>query len=170
MHYGNFEKHLHRLQATVYPENEIKYHTAITKAAIKSLVTPLAGKISDVLDVGCGQGPALAEFLEIGLKAVGISLDDGDLKICREKGFSVSKQDMSFLEFPDNSFDLIWARHCMEHSPMPMVTLLEFERVARKGAYLYIEVPPDNSPHVENKNHYSMLSDEIGRASWGARV
>jgi len=159
MYHANFEKHLHRLQSTVYPESISVQHSHITKTAIKAFVEPKKQEIKNVLDVGCGQGPALEEFNILGLEAIGITLDDGDLNICREKGYLVEKQDMNFLTFQDESFDLVWARHCLEHSPMPMITLLEFERVVTPGGYVYIEVPQDDSVHVDNLNHYSMLSD-----------
>ena len=39
--------------------------------------------------------------------------------------------DYNFLEYPDNSFDLVFSRHSLEHSPFPVLTLMEWYRVAR---------------------------------------
>jgi ubiquinone/menaquinone biosynthesis C-methylase UbiE len=72
--------------------------------------------------------------------------------------------EQSFLDFPDGSFDLVWARHCVEHSVMPFFTLRGFRRILKPGGYLYLEVPaPDTTFHHEtNPNHYSVLS----RSGW----
>jgi len=72
--------------------------------------------------------------------------------------------DQSFLNFPDQAFEFIWCRHCLEHSIFPYFTLCEFFRLLKTKGYLYIEVPaPDTSCHHErNQNHYSVL----GKSMW----
>jgi len=70
--------------------------------------------------------------------------------------------DQSFLDLPANSFDLLYARHVLEHSPFPLLTLFEFNRVMKEKAYAYIEVPWAESIHADNPNHYSIL----GKRSW----
>jgi SAM-dependent methyltransferase len=72
--------------------------------------------------------------------------------------------DMSFLEFPEESFDLIWARHSLEHSLFPYFTLYVLASVLKHGGFFYAEVPaPDTSAyHHLNRNHYSCLT----RSSW----
>jgi predicted SAM-dependent methyltransferase len=71
--------------------------------------------------------------------------------------------DQSFLDFHDEEFDLIWCRHCLEHSIFPYLTLIEFFRVLKRKGYLYIEVPaPDTScKHQTNQNHYSVLNKSM---------
>ena len=72
--------------------------------------------------------------------------------------------DFAFLEFPDESFDLVWCRHAIEHSLFPFFTLAELHRVLKPGGVLYLEVPaPDTScRHQTNPNHYSVL----GKSMW----
>ena len=159
MDFSRLEGHLKRINSTIYPDLEMGYHAEITKTAINQFV--LSEKISKVLDIGCGRGSALKVFKENGLDATGITLGDEDLDICIKSGYNVHKMDMSFLEFEDNVYDLVWARHCLEHSPMPIITLFEFWRVLKDGGFLYVEVPEDLSPHLENPNHYSLLSDHL---------
>jgi SAM-dependent methyltransferase len=122
-------------------------------------------KDARILDIGCGQGPALDIFRVRGYRgAVGVTLNDEDVRICTEKGHVVCKMDQSFLEFPDDSFDVVWARHVIEHSIFPFFTLTEFARVLAPCGLLYLEVPaPETSCHHEkNPNHYSVLS----RGTW----
>jgi ubiquinone/menaquinone biosynthesis C-methylase UbiE len=80
-------------------------------------------------------------------------------RVCRERGFDVRIGDQSFLEFPDGHFDLVWSRHCLEHSPMPLMTLFEYNRVVRDAGFVYVEVPQADSIHIEKPNHYSLFSD-----------
>lgn len=118
-----------------------------------------------ILDVGCGQGVALAPFRQRGCIATGVTLNDTDVAVCRAQGFDVHKMDQSFLEFKDDSFDLVWARHVVEHSIMPYYTLTEFHRVVRPGGFLYLEVPGINTiGHERNPNHYSVLGQEMWMA------
>ncbi len=148
-----------------YPEAPSEPHTSVTAIMIDRVLTscgiPKPGRI---LDVGCGQGPALDLLRERGYHAVGITINDEDLRVCREHGHEVHKMDQSFLEFSPGEFDLVWARHCVEHSVMPFITLHGFHRVLREGGFLYLEVPaPDTTCHHEtNTNHYSTLT----RSAW----
>ncbi len=149
-----------------YPETPSFIHSDITGKVLDLLLPRYQiAQNSRILDIGCGQGPALDILRDKGYQStVGITLNDEDVRICREKGHDVRKMDQSFLEFPDNSFDFIWARHVIEHSVFPYFTLTEFSRVMALGGMLYLEVPaPETSCHHEtNPNHYSVL----GRGAW----
>jgi ubiquinone/menaquinone biosynthesis C-methylase UbiE len=70
---------------------------------------------------------------------------------------------MSFLPqaegYYDEAVDFIFLRHSLEHSPYPIFTLVEYNRVLKQHGYIYIEVPaPDcDRLHEYNLNHYSIL-------------
>jgi SAM-dependent methyltransferase len=147
----------------IYPEYPDAVHTQVTREAIARIDArwPLRGK--RVLDVGCGQGLALERFAACGAIATGLTFGE-DFAACRRKGFDVREMDMSFLEFPAASFDLLWARHSLEHSLFPYFTLDGFVSALRPGGLLYVEVPaPDTSAnHQVNMNHYACLT----RSTW----
>jgi len=94
---------------------------------------------------------------------VGITLGP-DAEICRGKGLNVLEMDLSFLDFADGAFDMVWCRHALEHSVFPFFTLSEMHRVLKPGGLLYVEVPaPDTAcGHQRNPNHYSVL----GKSMW----
>jgi len=121
-----------------------------------------------ILDVGCGNGKFLMVAKKYGHDAVGITLTKKDVDVCTELGFVVYEMDQSFLEFENNIFDLVWCRHCLEHSIMPYFTLCGFNRVMKINGILYVEVPlPDTEfDHQYNKNHYSVL----GISSWKSLI
>jgi ubiquinone/menaquinone biosynthesis C-methylase UbiE len=159
------EQFLDKIKNDTYPEPPSDLHTSITQQMLGHFFNKYAlPKQAIVLDIGCGQGVALEIFKQHQLQPIGITLNSEDVKVCQEKGFDVREMDQSFLDFPDQTFDFVWCRHCLEHSIFPYFTLHEIFRVMKDGAYLYIEVPaPDTScQHQANQNHYSTL----GKAAW----
>jgi ubiquinone/menaquinone biosynthesis C-methylase UbiE len=156
---------LERIKSQTYPENPTELHSDITAQMLERLCTAYAlGPGTRVLDVGCGQGVAMRLFVERKFEPVGIALNDTDVQACVAQGYDVRQMDQSFLQFPDASFDLLWCRHCLEHSVFPYFTLDGFHRVLKPGGLLYVEVPaPDTScQHQTNLNHYSVL----GKSMW----
>lgn len=150
-----------KIEKDTYPEAPSGIHSEIT-AKVLDVLLPKYRISTDarILDIGCGQGPALDILRDKGYASiVGITLNDEDVRICRQKGHTVQKMDQSFLGFADGSFDVIWARHVIEHSIFPYFTLAEFARVLIPGGLLYLEVPaPETScNHETNPNHYSVL-------------
>lgn len=157
---GRLVSFLEKLEKDTYPEWPAAFHTQITEQAIEHLLNNYTlSRNSIILDVGCGQGPALKIFTEKGFSPIGITLNDTDLEICRNKGFHVAKMDQSFMVFEDEKFDVVWARHVIEHSIFPYFTLSEFCRVLKRGGLLYLEVPAPETSCVNesNPNHYSVL-------------
>jgi ubiquinone/menaquinone biosynthesis C-methylase UbiE len=124
-----------------------------------------------VLDIGCGS-TAIAEpyFTKKGIHYTGISLGK-DADLAKEAGKNVIKADQTFLDmFEGESFDLVWARHVVEHSPMPLITLFEFYRVSK--AHLCLIVPKPKFFGRTGQQHYSVLYDDqwkflMERAGWG---
>jgi SAM-dependent methyltransferase len=162
--YARLDRFLAGLKGDVYPVPNSPLHDNISRLMLDRLRAshPLAPG-ARVLDVGCGQGAALALFRDAGLNATGIALGE-DVAVCRRQGFDVREMDFAFLEFADESFDLVWCRHVLEHSIFPLFTLAELFRVLRPGGVLYLEMPaPETaSGHEANPNHYSVL----GRRMW----
>lgn len=151
---------LHRLRQDVYPEPISDIHNYITNDTISHLSFKynIKGGVK-VLDVGCGYGYAMDRFKDKNMDVVGITLDHPPAT-----SSPLCIMDQSFLGFKPDIFDLVWCRHCLEHSIMPYFTLHEFYRVLKKDGFLYIEVPaPDTScMHQTNPNHYSVL----GKSMW----
>ncbi len=157
-----------RTERETYPETPSTLHSQITSQVLDTLLEKYSiNKSARILDIGCGQGPALDIFRDKRYPNVtGITLNDTDVAVCKEKGHVIHKMDQSFLEFQDRSFDFLWARHVIEHSIFPYFTLAEFARVTETGGIMYLEVPaPETSCHHEtNPNHYSVLNKGAWRS------
>lgn len=162
--YRRLDAFLAKLRGDIYPEPPSHLHTALTRQMFDRVRAqhPLPPG-ARVLDVGCGQGVALELFRDAGLEGIGITLG-ADVEACRAKGLNAIEMDFAFLDFPDQSFDMVWCRHALEHSVFPYFTLAEMHRVLKPGGVLYVEVPaPDTAcRHQTNPNHYSVL----GRSMW----
>lgn len=151
--------------AHIYDEGESQYHKHLTTEVVKQYVDPLElPKDAKILDLGCGPGYFLDEMLQREYtNCVGVTLSAGDVKLCEDHGHVIKQYDMSFLPaadgYHDESVDFIFARHSFEHSPWPIITLIEWNRILRQGGKLYLEIPqPDcDRRHEENPNHYSIF-------------
>lgn len=101
------------------------------------------------LDLGCGRGEFIELMLENNLTAMGIDLDDGMLKACKERGFNVENKDAltKLKETESNSILVVSAFHVVEHIPFEYLQELvkESYRVLMPGGLLILETPnPEN--------------------------
>ena len=157
--------------AHIHDEGDSQFHKVLTKQVVETYVDPLnLPKDAHILDLGCGPGYFLDEMKEREYtNAHGVTLSPGDVKICEDKGHSIKKYDLSFLPqkdgYYDESVDFIFIRQALEHSPYPIFSLMEYNRVLKQGSKIYIEVPaPDcERKHEFNLNHYSIMgSTQLG--------
>lgn len=151
--------------AHLYDEGDSPFHKELTTQVVKTYVDPLnLPKDAHILDLGCGPGYFLDEMKEREYtNTVGVTLSPGDIALCEGKGHTIKKYDLSFLPqkdgYYDESVDFIFLRHALEHSPYPIFSLMEYNRILKQGAKIYIEVPaPDGErQHEYNLNHYSIF-------------
>lgn len=149
----------------IYSEGDSEFHKQLTKQVVETYIKPLnLATDANILDLGCGPGYFLDEMKELGhTNLTGVTLSGDDIKICEDKGHTIKQYDLSFLPqqdgYYDESVDFIFLRHALEHSPYPVFSLMEYNRVLKQGSKIYIEVPaPDcDRKHETNPNHYSIL-------------
>ena len=160
--------------AHIYDEGEAPFHKQLTKQMVETYIDPMElAKDALIMDMGCGVGYFLDEMKERGYtNTVGVSLSSADVKVSRDKGHNVKEYDMSFIPqidgYYDETVDFLFCRHSLEHSPYPILTLVEYNRLLKPKSKIYIEVPaPDcDIKHEYNVNHYSIL----GETQWAALI
>lgn len=165
--YSVFNSHLNILADDDYGQVPDKGHIRMIRAVFHHWISKLDAK--SVLDVGCGS-VAIAEpfFRSLGVEYTGIALGL-DAQKAKAKGKNVMNMDMTFTTFKDRTFDLIYARHVAEHSPMPLLTLMEWYRISK--AWLCLIVPDPRYYGRTGLNHYSVLDIDhwnflAERAGW----
>lgn len=172
--YRDFDRHLNQLQGDVYPQPPDPIQQSYGEEVINKWVRRIKPKV--VLDVGCGQGQFAEAFQKLGVRYVGVTLGS-DYDVANSRGLEVYQEDFSFLHgLFANTIDLVFARHSLEHSPFPLLTLMEWYRVAKR--HLIVILPnPDGTiseSHVgayRGRNHYSVMTKEhflwlANRAGW----
>mmetsp|Transcript_14789 Transcript_14789/g.50410 ORF Transcript_14789/g.50410 Transcript_14789/m.50410 type:complete len:422 (+) Transcript_14789:120-1385(+) len=120
-----------------------------------------------VLDVGCGIGGTsryLAKKLGGDTKVTGITLSPNQVQrateLAKEKGLDnveFKVMDALKMEFPDNTFDLVWGCESGEHMPDKYKYVEEMTRVLKPGGTLVIatwcqrETPPEFTESEKDK-------------------
>lgn len=152
--YKFFDRHLNELLSDVYDQPEDPGHTKLALSIIQRWMSNLPS-CQSVLDVGAGQGFCQPMFEQFGVTYEGVALGNDYLEAQR-LGRNVKRMDYNFLEYEDESFDMIFSRHSLEHSFSPIISLMEWHRVSRQ--WLGIVVPaPEHYGHF-GKNHYFVLN------------
>jgi SAM-dependent methyltransferase len=107
----------------------------MTNAAFIAFLNVAPG--SRVLEVGSGLGILAADVAAaaMGVEVVGVELSAAQIAQAPSRPRVTFRQgDAHSLDFPDASFDLVYARYLLEHVADPERVLGEMRRVARPGA------------------------------------
>lgn len=130
---------------------------------------PAAGRL---LDIGCGNGAALASFGRAlpGWRLCGHELSDRALPALRRIPGFEALHNGPVSEIP-GPFDLVSAIHSLEHMPDPGLLLDEARGLLAEGGTLFVEVPDiETSPFdllvADHRTHFSRatLQHLAGRA------
>jgi SAM-dependent methyltransferase len=122
-----------------------------------------------LLEVGAGTGAHSQFFQQNGLEVTSTDLSPRNVELCRRKGLSAHVMDFLNLDFPNCSFDAVFALNCLIHVPqddLPRVLWalrapLRFGGLAYLGSYgskSQAGVWPGD--HYRPKRFFSFLSDE----------
>ena len=97
---------------------------------------------ANLLEVGIGTGLSLP-LLPRTIDFTGVDLSQGMLDKARERAeelrlrnFRLMKMDATRLEFPDHSFDRVFAAYFISTVPDPVAVVREMKRVCKPGGYL----------------------------------
>ncbi len=62
--------------------------------------------------------------------------------------------------FGTDKYDGILAMHVLEHSPAPLVVLLNIHDALKPGGVLYVATPPPTEPFLSMPSHFTVLPKE----------
>lgn len=171
--YGRFDGYYRELMKDIYPQPQPATHDEHFIRAyrvIRKWIPNIHPR--NVLDVGCGEGFCQPIFHIFGVdNYLGISLGE-DVLVARQRGCNVAEMDFNFLDLSDNYFDLVFARHALEHSPFPIITLMEWHRVSSRWLIVVLPKPLDGTVGYIGRNHYAVAGSHtqirwwLRRAGW----
>jgi phosphatidylethanolamine/phosphatidyl-N-methylethanolamine N-methyltransferase len=98
-----------------------------------------------VLEIGVGTGLSLPTVSR-GVEITGIDLSEAMLRKAQQRveesgcrnNVRLLKMDATRLEFPDNTFDRVYAAYFISTVPSPVDVLREMKRVCRPGGYVVL--------------------------------
>lgn len=139
------------------------------KISYNTLAGLLPDKKCKILDLGCGEGTAyeyLSEHDYYGLECV-----EEALEIAKEKVKFPEHLKLGMIEeipFEDEFFDVVWARHVLEHSSDMEKTLNEVLRVLKSDGFLIYAMPqgkhgePAHLYQTDRAGWFKLLSSKFG--------
>ena len=154
--YKHLDRYINKLYSDIYEQPEDDGHRGLSAKVIDFWMSRMT-TCHSVLDVGCGTGFCQPLFQKWNVQYEGVCLGQDYIK-ATELGRTVKKMDFNFLDYDDSSFDMVFSRHSLEHSPMPILTLMEWERVSR--SWLGIVMPAPEWYTYKGQNHYSVANME----------
>jgi SAM-dependent methyltransferase len=122
---------------------EKKPFTTYPKKLIKELVRKFDLSLgSSILELGCGRGEFLNEFVTLGMKGFGVDISNYAKDFCKNAEIKVSDITKERLPYPDNYFDIIYSKSFIEHFYYPDEVFKEAYRVLKPSG-IFINLTPE---------------------------
>ena len=122
----------------------------------------IRGKL--LLDLGCGAGENSVYFAKKGARCVATDYSPGmvevALQLAAANGVEIEGRTANAmaLDFPDNTFDLVYASNLLHHIPDPKIALKEMHRVLKPGGKACFWDPLKHNPVI---NVYRRMATEM---------
>lgn len=124
------------------------------------------GDLTDkyLLDLGCGAGENSVYFAKKGARCVATDYAPGmvevAVKLAEKNGVQIEGKvmDAMALEFPDNTFDFVYASNLLHHLPNPKLAIREMHRVLKPGGKACFWEPLKHNPVI---NVYRRIATKV---------
>ncbi len=122
----------------------------------------IRGKL--LLDLGCGAGENSVYFAQRGAHCIASDYSPGMVDVAMQlaaaHGVSITGRVINAMaiDYPDNSFDIVYAANLLHHIPDPMMTIREMHRVLKPGGQMCIWDPLRHNPVI---NVYRRIATEV---------
>lgn len=127
-----------------WPQLELWLQDFHTISRVKMREYVRQQEFKTILDVPCGVGTDYFGFLhdQIAIAYQGVELTPKLVSFCQEHGIPVIQGSIEKIPFEDNSFDIAYARHVLEHLSYYHTAINELIRVAKKEVLVVFFLPP----------------------------
>jgi len=129
----------------------VEAHRYATEWHIPAAAEFSAARNLKVLEIGCGLGTDGAQFAKAGADYTGVDLTEAAVNLARRRFelFNLSGDfktaDAEKLDFPDDSFDLVYSHGVLHHTPDTAAAIREIHRVLRPGGRAIVMLYHRNS-------------------------
>jgi SAM-dependent methyltransferase len=116
-------------------ENHYKqeYYDARAQIAVKKFFSGVDLN-QRILDYGCGLGQNIYKLPN----AMGFDISEHGVKFCKTKGINATNDKAAV---PDESFDVVFTSHVLEHHPHPKTMIEEMKSKLKPGKKLILVIP-----------------------------
>jgi SAM-dependent methyltransferase len=127
--YNNFAEHRERTEIEPWKREERERFLDLVKHE----------KRESLLEIGAGTGRDSLYFQQQELNVSPIDLSEEMVRLCREKGLNARVMDFYDLDYPDGSFDSVYALNCLLHVPKVKLNgvLQEIRRVLKPDGLFF---------------------------------
>ena len=122
------------------------YYNARAKIALKKFFSGIDLN-SKILDFGCGLGQNIYYLPN----ATGYDISKFGIEFCNKKGIRATT---NLQDIPDESYDVVFSSHVLEHHPHPKQMLEEMYSKLKKGQKLVLVIPFER--HGKGKFQYDL--------------
>jgi ubiquinone/menaquinone biosynthesis C-methylase UbiE len=132
----------------------------VAQLQLMQMINPAAKK---VLDLGCGDGKTTRVLQELlpNAQIYGLTANKEEAEGNSDGTLNIIFGDAHSLPFEDGFFDVVYARHILEHCIAPFIAIKELNRVLSLGGHAIIAVPETNEWADSYVDHYSVLSQSM---------
>ena len=128
-------------------ESQIAY---AKKMAFKSQIMEIKNFVNlfgkRILDVGTGNGYLLEALRELGCNSYGTEISSHSARISEEKfPGKIFKGELKDADYEAGFFDVIFLTDVLEHLSNPSGTILEINRILKRGGFIFIISPNSGS-------------------------
>jgi len=147
-----WDEHIHDLAISTHPVGSSDFFQQLDKyrydklSYLPYLVDFSSHRGKTMLEVGCGAGIDLVRFARAGVKVTGIDLSTTAIELAskniRQNGLVADLQVMNgeSMQFPDNSFDVVYAHGVLQYTADPNMMIAEIYRVLKPGGEFIVMV------------------------------
>jgi ubiquinone/menaquinone biosynthesis C-methylase UbiE len=152
-----WDEHIHDLAITTHPVGSSGFFRQLDDYRydklnyLPRLVDFSSYRGKRLLEVGCGAGIDLVRFARAGVHVTGIDLSTTAIELARknieQNGLNADLRVMNgeTMEFPDNSFDSVYAHGVLQYTANVEKMVAELHRVLKPGGELVVMVYNRNS-------------------------